>query len=234
MVQLRLNHLYYERCQMENLNGLYTRCVAHEIRNHVSICDMYSEIIKKHLQKSNITNESIDNALDCIKKSLKIITTSLLDLKSMDNFELKICEVRYLVEEAVRLSDAYSVGKKIEINLLTKNSALIKIDENKFLACLVNIIKNGIEAIEASGEIFILSEVIDDFVHIKISNNGKMIPVEKQKEIFNQGFSTKSNGCGLGLYICKNNLEKFNAQLLLNKSTKSKTEFEIIVPVEKN
>ena len=115
MVQLRLNHLFYERCQMENLNGLYTRCVAHEIRNHVSICDMYSEIIKKHLQKSNITNESIDNALDCIKKSLKIITTSLLDLKSMDNFELKICEVRYLVEEAVRLSDAYSVGKKIEI-----------------------------------------------------------------------------------------------------------------------
>lgn len=219
---------------MDNINGLYTRCIAHEIRNQVSICDMYSEIIKKHLIKAEIKNETIENALDCIQKSLKNISTSLLDLKSVDNLELKNFDVKYLLEQAIRLSSAYTLGKNIEISSFIKTSAIVKVDENKFLASVVNIIKNAIEAIDVKGEIFILCETINDFVHVKISNNGKMIPLEKQKNIFNQGFSTKSTGCGLGLFICKANLEKFNAELVLNKSTKSKTEFEIIVPIEKN
>lgn len=219
---------------MENSNELYARCIAHEIRNHVSVCDMYAEIIKKNLLKSKIQNDSIENALICIKKSLRIISTSLLDLKSIDSIEIKNCEIKYLLEQAIRLAQAYTLGKDIYIQILVKNSAIVKVDENKFMASVVNIIKNAIEAIDVKGEIFILCEVIDDFVHIKISNNGKMIPLEKQKNIFNQGFSTKSTGCGLGLFICKANLEKFNAELVLNKSTKSKTEFEIIVPIEKN
>ena len=35
-------------------------CVTHEIRNHLSICDMYSQIIKKNLEKSGIDNTSIE------------------------------------------------------------------------------------------------------------------------------------------------------------------------------
>ena len=62
---------------MDNLIQLQTRCVAHEIRNHISICDMYTEIIKKHLERADIQNESITNAIDCIKKSLKIMGTIL-------------------------------------------------------------------------------------------------------------------------------------------------------------
>ena len=216
---------------MDNLLQLQTRCVAHEIRNHVSICDMYTEIIKKHLERSQYKNSSVENALDCIKKSLKIITTSLLDLKVVNNFEPKNCELKYLVEEGVRLASAYTLGKEIDINCLIKNSGKIYVDENKFLACIVNIIKNGIEAIESCGKIQVVVEVFNGDASIKISNNGKMIPKEKQEQIFNEGFSTKSTGCGLGLHICRTHLEMQNAKLQLNKSTKTITEFEIVIPL---
>ena len=43
----------------ENLK-LQIRCVSHEIRNHLSICDMYSQIIRKNLEKSKIENPSIE------------------------------------------------------------------------------------------------------------------------------------------------------------------------------
>lgn len=43
------------------------RCIAHEIRNQVSVCDVYCEIIKKHLEKENIENDSINKALNCIQ-----------------------------------------------------------------------------------------------------------------------------------------------------------------------
>lgn len=216
---------------MDKLIQLQTRCVSHEIRNHVSICDMYTEIIKKHLAKSSYENESVDNALECIQKSLKIISTSLLDLKMINNFEPQNCELKYIIEEGVRLANAYTLGKEITINCTIRNSAQIYIDENKFLACIVNIIKNGIEAIENKGEIEVFADVINSIAHIKISNNGEMIPKEKQEQIFSEGYTTKSTGCGLGLHICKTHLEMQQAKLTLNKSTKARTEFEITIPV---
>ncbi len=210
---------------------LQTRCVSHEIRNHISICEMYTEIIKKNLERDDYKNTSVDNGIDCIKKSLKIISNCLLDLKSINNFTPKTCDVRFLAEEGVRLAEAYTQGKEVELLCLVKNTANIYVDENKFLACIVNIIKNAIEAIEIKGEINVVADTKDGFAHIKISNNGKMISKEKQKEIFEQGYTTKPTGSGLGLHICKNNLEAQNAELRLNKSTKNLTEFEIIVPV---
>ena len=60
------------------------RCVSHEIRNHLSICDMYSQIIKRNLEKEGISNNSIKNAIDCIQKSIQIIGANLLDLKSLN------------------------------------------------------------------------------------------------------------------------------------------------------
>ncbi len=210
---------------------LQARCVAHEIRNHVSICEMYSEIIRKNLERDGYKNDSVENAIECIRKSLKIIGNSLLDLKSINNLSQQNCDFKFLTEEGVRLAQAYITGKNITINCFVKNTATIYVDDNKFLACIVNIIKNGIEAINIKGEINIIGEVKNNFAHLRISNNGKMISKEKQKEIFEEGFTTKPAGSGLGLHICKSNLQAQNAQLKLNKSTKSITEFEIIIPI---
>ena len=209
------------------------RCVSHEIRNHLSICDMYSQIIRKNLEKSGIDNPSIENAIECIQKSIQIIGTNLLDLKSLNNTSLKLMDFERTVRKAAELSKAYVVDKEIEFEVFIKNTANILTDENRFLACLVNIIKNGIEAIDIRGKVEILAAVYDDYGIIKISNDGKPISKEKQKDIFTQGYTTKQNGCGLGLAICKKFLESQNAEIKLVKSTKGQTTFEIRIPIAK-
>ncbi len=215
----------------ENLK-LQIRCVSHEIRNHLSICDMYSQIIRKNLEKSNIENPSIENALDCIQKSIQIIGTNLLDLKSLNNTTERIYDFKSIVEKGVELSKAYAnEDKNIEFEIFIKNSADIKVDENRFLSCIVNIIKNGIESIEIKGKIEIIAEVKNNFGIIKISNDGKPIPKDKQQTIFNEGYTTKKTGCGLGLCICKKYLQAQNATLELVKSLKGQTQFEIKIPV---
>ena len=70
------------------------RCVSHEIRNHLSICDMYSQIIKKNLEKTNIENQSIKNAIECIQKSIQIIGANLLDLKSLNSNNPHIIDLK--------------------------------------------------------------------------------------------------------------------------------------------
>lgn len=206
------------------------RCVSHEIRNHLSICDMYSQIIKKNLEKSGIENASISNALDCIQKSVQIIGSNLLELKSLNSTQKQVADFNNIILRGIEMSKAYIIDKEIVFDVFIKNTTNILVDENRFLAVLVNIIKNGIEAIEIHGTIEILAEVKNGIGIIKISNNGKPIPKEKQNNIFTQGYTTKRNGCGLGLAICKKYLQDQNAELELTKSTKNQTTFEIRIP----
>ena len=216
---------------MNDLIKEQSRCIAHEMRNHISICELYTQIIKKNLEKEGIQNTSLNNALNCINKSLKIMSNSLLDLKSLDNFNLKKVNIKKILEEGIKLATAYINDKKIKITSNINIDAEVFIDENKFLACIVNIIKNAIEAIKKEGKINVSLEIEGDYIHIKISNDGEPISQEKQKSIFEEGFTTKPTGSGLGLHICANNLKAQNATLKLTKSTTEITEFEIILPI---
>ena len=203
------------------------RYVSHEIRNHLSICDMYSQIIKKHLEKEGINNPSINNALSCIQQSVKVIGTNLMELKSINTGYTQIFDFEKIILQGVEMGKAYICDKNIEFEVFIKNSGNIEVDENRFLSCIVNIIKNAIEAIEIKGKISVIAEVKDGKGIIKISNNGKPIPKDKQLTIFEQGYTTKQTGSGLGLAICKRYLEKQHATLELRKSTKEQTTFEI-------
>ena len=218
---------------MNNTNLVYeqSRCVAHEIRNHLSICEIYTQIIKKNLEEEGIENNSVNNALNCISKSIKIMCNSLLDLKSLNNISRTVCDARSIIEEGIKLSAVYIHDKDIKITDNINTTAEVYIDENKFLACIVNIIKNAIEAIDTKGEIKISLKKDNQNVYIKISNNGEPISKEKQQSIFEEGYTTKPTGSGLGLHICADNLKAQNAILRLNKSTPEITEFEIILPL---
>ncbi|MBP3821735.1 HAMP domain-containing histidine kinase [bacterium] len=213
-----------------NINN-QIKFISHEIRNHLSICDMYSQIIRKNIEKDGIKNDSIINALDCIQKSIQIISSNIMDLKSIDTNAKKIYDFKTLVLKGVEMAKVYPEDKEIDFEVFIKNTNNIFVDENRFISCIVNIIKNGIEAIEFRGKITVLGEVRNGDVILKISNDGKQIPKEKQKSIFEKGFTTKSTGCGLGLCICKQYIESQGAELSLVKSTKSETQFEIKLPI---
>lgn len=212
-----------------------SRYVAHEIRNQLSICDLYSSIIQKQISKVS-TEESVEksltNALNCIQKSLKIASNSLVDLKSLNNNSLKIHDLKELTETAVGLAKVYTTGKDIQIKEEIESTTDILVDENKFLAVLINLVKNAVESIDEyqAGEIKIQTINEEDKVHIVISNNGKPVAQEIQTKIFDEGFTTKATGSGLGLGICKRSLEEQFGQLKLKKSDEKSTEFEITLP----
>ena len=219
-----------EEKNTEQLNN-QIRFISHEIRNHLSICDMYSQILKRNIEKEGIENPSIENAIECIQKSVQIISSNLMELKAIDNIEQRIYDFKKTVLKGVELSKAYVDDNEIDFEVFIKNSANILTDENRFISCIVNIIKNGIEAIDVKGKITVLGEVKDGCAYLKISNDGKPIPKDKWDKIFEIGYTSKSSGSGLGLGICKKYLSSLGANLRLVKSGKAETQFEISMPL---
>jgi two-component system, sporulation sensor kinase D len=70
-----------------------------------------------------------------------------------------------------------------------------------------------------------------NYLKIIISNTGKPISASVKESIFDDGFTTKKSGSGIGLYLCKKHLEDMNGSVSLVRSDTTCTEFEIMVSV---
>ena len=109
------------------------------------------------------------------------------------------------------------------------------VDSEKITSVIINLIKNAVEAfpIEEDAEctslggkyIKIVTEKEEDFAVVMVSNNAPGI--EAPEKIFDEGFTTKSNGSGLGLWICKKSVEEQLGQIELSRSSEDYTEFTI-------
>ena len=160
---------------------------------------------------------------------------SLLSLKTKENTELKPTNLGMIVQQAVELAGVYAEDKNIEIQVETKPDIEVLADSEKLTAVIINLIKNAAEAfpIEEDSEhtrkngkyIKIITEKEDDFAEVMVSNNAPGI--KEPEKIFNEGFTTKLNGSGMGLWICKKSVEEQLGQLELTRSSEDYTEFTI-------
>lgn len=207
--------------------------IAHEMRNLLSICNLYSNIIDKQSEKIKIEDaeirDSIINARNCIRKSMAMIGNLLLDFKSLKGSDLKEYDLKSLVETALGMAKVYANGKNIDFESIIPETTTILADEDKLLAVLINLIKNAVESIEKQGKIVIKTNIEAENVKITVSNNGKPIDKKIQDKIGEEGFSTKATGMGLGLAICKENLAAQFGLLELKKSDEISTEFEVTI-----
>lgn len=205
------------------------RYISHEVKNQLSICDLYSGIIKRYCSNNDINEATINHAINCIDKSVKIAGNTLAQLKALNSKELKLYKTNKLIASAVNLSKAYFENRNIDLIVENEVQDEIFVDETLFISTIINLVKNACEAFNDyennDGWIKLSSKIENDSVIIQISNNAN--PIANPKKIFEEGVTTKSTGSGLGLYICKKNTEEQCGQLELIKSDKASTVFEL-------
>ena len=207
------------------------REISHEVKNQLSICDLYSEIIKKYCAKNEIQDETILNATNNITRAIKMANNSLLALKSTQAKQIKPCSVKDIVSVAEDLTKVYFECKNIEYIVDNKLNLKIMADENALVSVLVNLVKNAVEAfnteevLENGKYIKIKVEKRGEFVAIRVINNAQKI--ENPDLVFEKGVTTKATGSGLGLSICKKSIEEQMGQIKLDHSNDKDTEFLI-------
>ena len=207
------------------------REISHEVKNQLSICDLYSEIIKKYCAKNEIQDETILNATNNITRAIKMANNSLLALKSTQAKQIKPCSIKDIVSVAEDLTKVYFECKNIEYIVDNKLNLKIMVDENALVSVLVNLVKNAVEAfnteevLENGKYIKIKVEKRGEFVAIRVINNASKI--ENPDLIFEKGVTTKATGSGLGLSICKKSIEEQMGQIKLDHSNDKDTEFLI-------
>ena len=110
---------------------------------------------------------------------------------------------------------------------------LPKVQGNPILIreALSNFFSNALEAVEDGGQIGIDARLEDEFISVKISDNGVGIPPDVLKHLFQPFHTTKPNGQGLGLFASKHILEMHRGSVEIQSSKGSGSTVKIKLPV---
>jgi len=213
-----------------------TRVISHDIKNHLSVIDLYSKIIEKRLTNfpADENTSSLINAINSIKKSKNAISVLLSEIKAIQGVNLESLNFSKILQNAVELVQAKAQEHNVKIIVSNDYNGEILADENKLLNVLINLFYNAIEAFEkkeCEREINITSEISDDnMLKIIIKDNGCGISSENIQKIFEEGYTSKSTGNGLGLYISKKSMREQYGDLEIISSDCNGTSFMVSVP----
>lgn len=204
--------------------------IAHEIRNPLS-----GMAIALELMKDETTNPEHKQTISDILKELarlERIIGELLQLGHPKSLNLIECDPNEIVETALNLISLKAKEKGISIEKRLECKERFQVDPEQIEQVLLNLLINGIEAIDGSspGRITIETGSSDGEVQIRISDTGCGFSQENKERIFQPFFSTKEHGTGLGLAISRRIVETHKGRILISSEEGKGATFTVVIP----
>jgi two-component system sensor histidine kinase DctS len=78
--------------------------------------------------------------------------------------------------------------------------------------------------------LLVVTATAGETVEIRISDRGHGIPLEVEAELFSPFFTTKENGMGMGLNICRSIVELHEGHLWFTRNTPGGSVFHFTLP----
>ncbi len=204
--------------------------VGHDLRNPLTGIKNAAYYLKK--KGTTISEAQAKEMLETIDKSIdhsnKIIN-DLLDYSREMHLELTEYALPTLLDEALRM---IQVPDRIQIVNHVLEETQIRVDADKMMRVFINLIKNAIDAMPEKGTLEITAAKQEDNVEISFADTGTGIPKETLPKIFTPLFTTKAQGMGFGLAICKRIIEAHGGTITVETEVNKGTTFTITLPIK--
>ena len=225
IIQLICFLLKNEMQVKEEDNTLFN--LAHEVKNPLAVCKGYLDMLDVN------DKEKIEKYLPIIKSEMKrslTIMDEFLDLKRI-KLEKDLMDFSLLIDDIKETTSV--VLKENKVNVKTKNiskEAIIEGDYDKLKQVLMNLIKNSYEA-EAKN-IKLDVQVKNNFLRVKVIDDGKGISKRDLKKVGNVFYTTKVTGTGIGVSLSKEIIRLHGGSLVYQSSLNKGTTATIIIPIK--
>lgn len=184
--------------------------VAHELNNPLGNILLFAKLVLEDCSPEDERLENLGRVVDNAKRGKRIIS-ALLDYTRQTTIERRPCDLKTLAEESIGTLRPTLDEASIEVRLEAEEGLpLVACDESQIQQVFVNLLQNAVQAIESEGTIDVAlrrGEGREEVV-FSVSDTGPGIPQENLSTVFEPFFSTKDDGCGLGLSICYGIVER--------------------------
>ncbi|MFC5449825.1 ATP-binding protein [Paenibacillus aestuarii] len=201
--------------------------VAHEIRNPLTSIKGFVHLLGEILDKNGIDKgkEYVDLIMTELTRINDLVSEMLWLRKPKDTQNpQETFAVSTMISEILPLVTVEANLKSIQIILDYDFTGLIMKGNSAVLKqVILNLCKNGIEAMNEGGILIISGASSGAMLTISIKDSGPGIPDEIKYQIFNPFFTTKPSGNGLGLFISKQIIHEVGGTLTLDSDTSGTT-----------
>jgi signal transduction histidine kinase len=192
--------------------------VAHEVRNPISAIELNAEILQDIVREQ--AGPDIDEAKHLVEgildqvSTLDALTEEYLQFARWPKPHFEEESVNHLVEELAEFIRPLAVRQGLTVRVETDaNVPLLDIDRGLLRQAVLNLVKNGMDALSSGGEITIASRFVGSTVEVSVADTGGGIADDVSRRLFEPFFTTKPQGTGLGLSIARQITEEHGGEL---------------------
>ncbi|MFD0961466.1 ATP-binding protein [Paenibacillus chungangensis] len=222
-----LSQLRNEVGRMERLSlvGQMAASITHEIRNPMAVIRGFVQLIQERSPESQfeyfrIIMEELDRT--------NLIINDFLSLAQNRELKMEPVSLNNTIKDLVPLlsADANLRGQTLDVNLCD-NLPLMMLNDREMKQMLLNLARNGMEAMEEKGVLSISTTYTDDEICVCIADEGIGIPEDKINRLFEPFYSTKTRGTGLGLPLCLSIAERHRGRIDVTSNAGQGTTFHV-------
>lgn len=204
--------------------------VAHEIKNPLNAMALHLEVLKNKLRQDGAEHAEIEVIGREISRLDRVVKTFLDFTRPVDP-AMRTLNLSEIVRQVASLVQPEADRRGIQVSVEVSDPHIaIQGDEDLLKQAILNVVNNGIEAMERDGRLLIRLERAGDEAMLSIADSGPGIPPEVRDKIFNLYFTTKSGGSGIGLAMTFRVVQLHNASIDFESSPEQGTVFRLRFP----
>jgi len=204
--------------------------VGHDLRNPLTGIKTAAYYLR--LKKSKDLDDTCKELLEVIDHAIthadKIIS-DLQDYAREMQLELVDCSPRAIMQEALTV---VRIPDRVKLIDSTLDAPLIRADKTKMARVFINIIRNAVDAMPEGGTLQIKSIQKNGNVEISFADTGIGIPEETLSKLFSPLVTTKAQGMGFGLAICKRMVDAHQGSITVQSFKGQGSTFTVTIPIK--
>jgi signal transduction histidine kinase len=235
--QLQAQTRLLEKQSRMSMLGEMSASLAHEINQPLTSIANYA--VAAQLQLKQISpDSSVHHLLQKINEQSLRAAQVLVAVRGMtqaEPMELAPIDLQGLVHQLQPHLQALCSQSKVQLRIHCEDNCHAQVHTILFEQVILNLVKNSIQALdEIHGQnkrIRISISKHESSVHIEVSDNGPGIASAYVPRIFDSFFTTKEQGLGIGLKLCRSVIERLNGRLTLLSNSPQGASFMIVLPL---
>ena len=212
--------------------------VAHEVRNPIAAIELNAELVGDLVrERGGADMEEAATLVTAIREqvnALDAITEEYLAFARFPRPQYDEDSVNEMVAALVEFVRPVAARQGSTVEATTDQTVPpMAIDRTLLRQSILNLVKNGLEALGRGGKLTVSTRRVDDHVEIAIQDTGPGIASDVSKRLFEQFFTTKPQGTGLGLYISRQIIEEHGGTLRWESAPGAGTTFTATLPIKR-
>ncbi len=203
------------------LAGEMAASMGHEIRNPMTTVHGFLQLLKDE-PGCEPYGSYFDLMIDELKAANEIIT-EFISMAQDKAIYLQVQNINAIVSNLYPLIAAEGLKSDKQVKLDLGDIPPVNIDANEIRQLLLNLTLNGLEAMEARGNLFIRTFLEGNKVILAVEDQGKGIDPSIYDKLGTPFVTTKETGTGLGLAICYSIAARHNAAISVDTGSKGTT-----------